>query len=167
MRFNFLNKRKKSADYLFRNTLERIELGVNRFEYGQDLSIQALNDIDELLKYCSEKNIYVTGFLPPYANRIYRCMINRDDKYAYINKIYPALNRKFSKYNYQIYDFSDVHACNSNDNEVIDGFHGSEVSYAKLLCKIASQNKIINNFVDTEKIKKLLKSKKNDFYLTD
>jgi hypothetical protein len=53
------------------------------------------------------------------------------------------------------YDFSDIASYGSNYKETIDGFHGSDKSYARLMLA-KSKNNILKPLINAELIIKLL-----------
>ena len=64
----------QQEDYKFVNTKERIVKGISRFEYGENIDNDTIKQLKNLLDYCSEKGIYVVGYIAPYAPSIYADM---------------------------------------------------------------------------------------------
>lgn len=146
-----------------KDTFERIEKGNSRFEYGDEVSGSALKDLEELLIYCKENKIYVVGFLPPYAPSVINKLKSKGHKYDYIWKINSNVSPIFKKYSYAWYDFTDLNESDVDvaDKEFIDGFHGSEVTYAKIFIKI-SNDPVLSPFSNQKKLKLLLLNPSND-----
>ena len=67
------------------------------------------------------------------------------------------------KYNSELYDLSHLSSYNSNDSEIIDGFHGGEVTYIRMLIKILESNSVLKNVTNIEKLKLDLKNKRNNY----
>ena len=126
-----INNDTTAADYNFSNTLDRIKNASGRFQYGQDINKKALLELDAILGYCKEHQINVVAFLPPYSDRVFGIMVENDNKYGYLKKIYAEVKPLFEKYNFEFYDFSNTSSCNSSDDEAIDGFHGGGIDLSK------------------------------------
>lgn len=161
-----INKDTIAGDYNYSDTFGRIERGDSRFQYGKTVNKKALAELDRFLKYCKTKHITIIAFLPPFADKVYNKM-NDSNNYAYLKGIYSSVRPIFDKYNYEIYDFSKVSSCNSNDNETIDGFHGGESTYQKLLISILDSGSILNKATNVKRLKTDLVKKKNNYLIYD
>lgn len=144
-------------DYLFVNTLDRIEYGKYRFEWGDNIDQDTLVQLQNLLTYCKDNNIYVIGFVAPFAPTIYETM-KESGNYGYIKEISPACEKLFNEYGYEFYDFIDVSNLNVTDDCFIDGFHGSEIVYGYMLEDMISRGSIIIQYIDISTTKSLLQN---------
>lgn len=114
----------------FEDSLNRIEGGHRRFEYGQEVYAEALQQINLILDFAEEKNIQIIGFLPPYAPLIYEEMINSKN-YDYIRKLPAELIEVFDQYDdHTFYDFSFVEGF--DNTYFVDGFHGDYRLYSHI-----------------------------------
>ena len=113
--------------------------------------------LDDFLNYCYIKDVYVIGFLPPYAQEIYD-KIKEDGGYEYIFKLRDELNSIFNKYDYQVFDFTDMSSFGAEKCEVIDGIHASEKAYLRLFIKMAESDKKLAKYVDIIYLKDKLES---------
>ncbi len=147
----------KADDYEFKDTLDRIKNGNKRFEYGEELYVKTINDLDDLLKYCSEKEIAVVGFLPPVAPTVYDTMLE-SGKYDYILKIPGKCEEIFNKYSFIFEDCLDMSEYGITDDYYIDGFHGSEVVYASITKLLLGLDKeeVLKDYIDAGKIDQML-----------
>lgn len=161
-----MNKDPAANDFNYSNTLDRIKQGNRRFQYCKSVNEKALSKLNELLKYCKDQQINVIAFLPPFADKVYDKM-QESGQYVYLKEIYHKIKPLFDKYNYEIYDFSKVSLCNSNDNETIDGFHGGEVTYQKLLISMLDSSSILSQVTSIKKLKNDLLKKKNNYIVYD
>ena len=159
-----ITKDKSVNDFEFLDTYSRIENGNRRFENSDSINNNALLELNLLLKYCKEEKIKVVAFLPPFAEKVCK-KINDLGKHGYINKIYPGITPIFKKYNYEIYDFTNVISCNSNDMEMIDGMHGGELTYQKILISMLDSNSVLNQVANKGRLKAGLNKKKNNFII--
>jgi hypothetical protein len=133
-----------SLDYMFVDTKKRISKGIRRFQYANDLYNKSIIELNNLLSYCSKKEIYVVGILPPYAPEIWAIMRNNEynDRYLYLSLIPDEIAPLFVKWKFSFFDFSDGLIVNSIDNEFIDGFHGSKKTYARMALKLRTENEV-------------------------
>ena len=139
-------------DYNYANTLERIRKGNMRFEYGKTVNEKALLELDTLLGYCRNNHIEVIAFLPPFSDKVYSSMIN-SGKYPYLDSLFVKIKAVHDAYGFEFYDFSNMSKCNSNDTETIDGMHGSEATYIKLLIKMLESGSKLNQVTSLQKLK--------------
>jgi hypothetical protein len=129
-----------NPDYQFSNTLRRIAEGTSRFQYGQEPFSGAIAELAAFLDLSRARNIYVVGFLPPYAHLIYEKMTSMPDQYAYLQKLEPTLRPMFEQRGFGFYDFSDLAWTGASDAETIDGFHASEKAYLRLFIQMVESD---------------------------
>ena len=159
-----LNNESSAHDYLFNDTFDRINKGISRFEYGNSIDKKTIFKIKELLKYCQKRGVKLIAFLPPYADSVYSKMIE-SGKYNYIKEIYICLKPLFEEFGFELYDFSSASLCTSNDNEMIDGFHGSDVTCQRMLIKMLENNSCLGEVTDISKLNYDLKNKCNNYII--
>ena len=147
-------------DYKFVDTFNRIETGTARFEWGEHIDEDAITQLENLLSYCEKNNIEVVGFIAPFAPSVYRKMCS-SGKYGYINEITSACKPIFDKYDFELYDYMDGAKIYDDDSYFIDGFHGSEVIYGKMLLDMTNNSFILDNIVNKRKINELLNERYN------
>lgn len=150
-----------AEDYNFLNTLSRIENGSQPFEYGNHIDEDTLEQLQSFLEYCYENNIYVIGYIAPFAPGIYQTMLNSGN-YGYLKEITPACEKIFEHYGYALYDYGDGAVLGVNDEYFIDGFHGSEVVYGLMIQDIIGKNGRLEQCIDKNKLDFLLNSKYNN-----
>lgn len=145
-----------SKDYMFHNTYANIKEGSHRFEYSDSIDCNSIKVLNKLLSYCHNHSIKVVAYLPPYAPSVMKYM-NRTGMYSYLYQIYPALLPLFKHYDYSLFDFSDGNIIGSMDTEFLDGFHGSEKTYLRMLIEMTKQdNTLLPYLQDTVKLKQLI-----------
>jgi hypothetical protein len=158
-----LNKKDTTArDYGFKNTFHQIKQGEGRWKYGDEVSNDAINKLNHLADYCKTKGIKLVAFLPPYANKVYRKM-QQSDNYEYITRIAENIKNE----NFEFYQFNSSISCDSNDNEMIDGLHGGEKTYLRILLSILDKNTNLNEICNKEKLKSELRSPINNHLVFD
>jgi hypothetical protein len=149
-------------DFGYSDTYDRINKGTGRFQFADNMNMEAVMVLEDLLKFCAANNIYVISILPPFADKVYKKMVE-SGKFGYLNQIYPTLAPVFKKYGFEIYDFSTMALANSSDAETIDGFHGSEVAYLRLLIKMLESGSELSRFANLEKLRRDILHKQNNF----
>lgn len=159
---SLINKNNSAKDYNYNDTFKRIDNGNRRFEYAKNTNSKAILILNEFLLFCKKSNIKVVGVLPPFADKVYDRML-KSNNYQYINKIYPTVKPIFKKYNFEVYQFNTVKDCNSNDNETIDGFHGGEKTYLKLLINMLENDSYLNSICDIKKLRADLNNAINNY----
>lgn len=141
----------RAEDYEFKDTFQRIANGESGYEYGQEINRETLQCAERLLAYCESHDIIVIGVIPPYCPTALNQM-EQSGKYEYLWKIAPNLERIFQDYHYELYDFTDIREIGCDDSYFVDGFHGSEVAYGKILYEISEQSPALRSYVDRDKL---------------
>ncbi|EKD55800.1 MAG: hypothetical protein ACD_59C00033G0008 [uncultured bacterium] len=150
-------------DFKFRDTFDRIDKGISRFEYGSEISSGALKELKAFLEECKSRNIYVIGFLPPFAHGVFEKLKTMKDKYGYLFKLEPAIKKIFNEFGYNFFDVSDMRDVGSSDIEAIDGFHGSEKTYLRIFIKLIENDDRLKKYSDINYLKRRLKESKSNF----
>lgn len=144
---NVYRNPEEDGDYLFADTLKRIENGVSRFEWGDHIDQDTLEQLDKLLSYCTQNDIEVIGFLPPFAPTVYETM-EETGNYGYLAEIEPACVDLFNRYNFEFYNYMDGAYFDVTDDYFIDGFHGSEIVYGYIIKDMVSKGSEISSYTD-------------------
>ena len=142
-------------DFHFRDTLGRVKRGDLGFQYGNDISSEALAAIPELLDYCKRRGIHVVAFLPPFAPTLLDTM-RRTGRYDYIDKIAKEAGPVFREHGVELFDFTDMRTFGSSDFEAIDGWHGGEKAYLRMFIIMAEHDPVLASEVDLPALKQRL-----------
>ena len=151
-----------ASDFEFKDTFSRIEKGDRRFQYGSVISTNFNDQLDELLEFCESNQIYVIAFLPPFANEV-QSKIKENGNYTYMNEATEVARVHLKKYNFEFWDLSDLNLYGSNDKEVIDGFHGGELTYQKMLIYMLEHNSELLEYTDSNRLKTDLQNQRNRY----
>lgn len=135
---------KSQPDYHFEDCLTRIKKAERRFEYGTSIDLKTVADLKQILLYCTEKNIKVIAFIPPFAPTVQREILKQGDNYKYMRLIYPTIKNLFDSQDSFLYDFQYTDIIDSPDKEFIDGLHGSKRTYLKMWLYMMNNNFVIN-----------------------
>ncbi len=118
-------------------------------DYGASLSESNLAGIDKLLALCKSKNIYVIGYLSPYAVEMYDALESEQNSYGETYRNAPSVIQPlFMKYKYDFYDVRNLTAIGSSDSELYDSEHPTEKSTIRLLIYLAEREPKLSAYVD-------------------
>jgi hypothetical protein len=161
-----INKDPSAIDYNYNDTYSRIKRGKRRFQYGSEVNQRALNELDKLLSFCHQYNIYVVAILPPFANKVNE-RLRSTENYSYMYSINKEAKPLFEKYDFELWDMTFLNKFNSGDNETLDGFHGGEVSYIKMLIFLIENDSILKRYTNLDLLKSDLENRLNRFIVYD
>ncbi|MBN7812918.1 hypothetical protein J0A68_18320 [Algoriphagus sp. H41] len=147
-------------DFGFRDTFERIDRGVARFEYGSELNAKAMQKLDELVTFCEDKGIKLIAFLPPFAPSVAK-RLSDSGKHDYLWMLPGQLDKALSGTGAELWDFTDVQSLGIGDDAFLDGFHGSEYCYLKMVANMVERHSVLERYVDLDRIEKLAAQPKN------
>lgn len=139
----------------FADTRERMRTGTRTMEPSADILPAALDEIRELLVYCRRRHIAVIALIPPYAPSIARDL-RASPRWSYMTKLTAALRPIFDKEGGTLGDFTDVSALGTADDEFIDGLHGSEKTYARIMISISEASPVLMKWVDADALRSRL-----------
>lgn len=126
-------------DYKFTDTLNRIETGRSRFEWGNHIDPETLIQLEILLAYCKDNEIQVVGFLAPFAPTVYKAMEDSNN-YEYLKEITPSCRELFFRYGFSFFDYMNPIQLKVTDDYFLDGFHGSDVVYGYIIEDFIEKN---------------------------
>lgn len=148
----------RNPDYNFDKSYERIENGSLNFRYGNKVAEESVQYLKEFLDYCNKKNIKVIGFIPPYAPAVIEKM-EQSSNYEYMGKIADEVEPIFDEYDFEFYDYIDVSFLECDDTYFVDGFHGSEVVYGKMLVDMCEKGSDLKNMIDAPQLENLIENR--------
>jgi hypothetical protein len=65
--------------------------------------------------------------------------------HTYLNQIEPEISKLQKKYDFEFFVYNQVSDCGSTDDECIDGRHGSEKTYTRLLIDMLQNGSMLKN----------------------
>ncbi len=139
-------------DYNYANTLDRISKGDRLFQYGEQVNKMALLELESILEFCKSKHIKVVAFLPPFADKV-NSELSRMGRYQYMDSIFINSQSLFSDNTAELYDYSKLISVGSDDSETIDGFHGGEATYQKMLIRMLEAGSDLNSVSNVDQLK--------------
>lgn len=148
----------------FASTFDMMKRGVIYFRHGRDVSAEAVRHLRGLLAYCSNRNIKVVAFLPPYAVAICEKIKAMRNEYSYMFKLRETLAPVFDEFGFELFDFTDPGSIGSDRREYYDGFHASEKAYLRMFIKMAGSGKLLKEYgEDPESLKLRLAGTKGPY----
>lgn len=142
----------EDTDVGFADTINLIENEGQRFEYGEHVNAEHLAHILSLVRSLQEQGIQVALFFPPLAPAAYQEMNRHRDHYGYLSELRQSLHQA----GLEFYDFEDPSSVSTTNCEFIDGFHGGDITNARLLLSMARQNAHVRAFADIPALKKMI-----------
>jgi hypothetical protein len=139
---------RKPSDYQFRNTLKRVEYGTPRFEPAPELSGEHADALAEILCKLRSRGVRVYLFLPPLAQPVYDALYDREDEYP---RLFD-LSRALAERDVEVRDYSNPQSLRATDCEFIDGLHGGDVVYARILRDLADKYPSLVQHMDIMKL---------------
>lgn len=152
-----------NGDSGFKNSITDVEKGLAGFKYAAMPDEKSLHGFLAMLEILKKNNIYTLIFFPPYASPINEHMDKLGDKYAYIGGLKNTLRQNHVTY----YDFTDASILGSNDCEFVDGFHGGEVLYARIVNAMAANDDTLKRYVDNAYLQKVISEHKGKAFVPD
>ena len=88
-------------------------------------------------------------------------------RYHYIDSLYNLSKEMFFKKGFELWDMQSLKDFDSNDEETIDGFHGGEVTYLKMLIYMLKHKSLLNNYANIIELENDLINAQNRFIVYD
>jgi len=144
----------QTVDVSFKYFLNEMKYLRALFRYGKHVSEERLKLLDEIIYKIKQEGIKLIVFIPPLPYNVYKVM--KDSKeYDYIEELISHVSSlKVPNFNYLSLDNEF-----SNNCEYIDGIHGGDVVYKRILLDIYNSKKDenFNKMLNIEQIKKDIK----------
>lgn len=140
-------------DQLFLNTLARIRDGNNRFEKSEQPDADLLSRTCAALKKLNSQINHTVVIAPPFASVVWKAMAKGGYEYIGLshNKITECVGTDV------FHSFvTGENIPGSTDCEFIDGFHGGDVTYARILSIVAAEDGAAKHYVDTDYLNQFL-----------
>lgn len=131
---NILTGFRKSPDIAFKSTLQRIKKGSDKFRHGQNISEDAWSSLMNFMVKARDNNIRVVLFYPPLSDKAYDAINREPIGYKYIKLLTERLEKTGVFFN-----FHNPTKLSATECEFVDGFHGGEVVYARLLKEMSKK----------------------------
>ena len=143
---------KPPFDYRFHDTLAQVHYGIKAFyRAAPSQPAPSMEHLDALAEICCRlrsRGIQTFIFIPPLSRQVLEAMRQYEDGYPHLFQLREALAER----GLDVLDFSDPRSFASSDCEFVDGFHGGEIAYARILQRMADRWPALLSFVHMERI---------------
>ena len=136
----------ENGDENFNDTFKKIRDGYGRFKYGNELSIDRVSILYKILELIKSNNTKIIVFIPPLANATYEEM--KGYQYDFIDRFRELVK----SLNIENYDYHDLSVITQNDCECVDGYHGGDVVYSRILKDMYDDNSSISKYLNIDNI---------------
>lgn len=141
--------RRAPEDPGFRDTLGRISSGTSQFRHAGAMLDSRVAELREAIAYFKENGIEVITFLPPLAPRVLDEIQRQGSLYGYLEPFRSAVSDVAPQH----FDFLDSRVLDSGECEFVDGFHGGEITTARILARMADNTETsLSTYVDRAQI---------------
>jgi hypothetical protein len=123
-------------DQGFANTLARLASADGPFEHGNHAAAARFAQFDALLANLQREGVTPVVILTPLAGRVLAAIRGMGEAFGYVAEVRAYL----AGLEVESYDFLDPAALGADDCEFVDGFHGGEVVYQRILLAIVERN---------------------------
>lgn len=140
-----------SIDFRFKRTLDQASLGLGAFLYADNYSPSGVLRFNQIIDRLHRSNIQTLIVLPPWPNPVYK-RLRTTNKLLYVDKLATELNKSNT-----LFDFTNPNNIQgANDCEFIDGVHGGEIIYARMMLQMAQQDKYLHSVSNIEYLSDLI-----------
>jgi len=147
-----ISGKEKNYDELFLVSLHNMEHNLDRFEYGRKVAPIHWQNFLDMVNFIHSKGSKLVVFIPPLAPTVAQRMKDFRQEYSFIDDLRNLLE----SHGIQYYDFHDPNVLKTSDCEFIDGIHGGDVVYGKILMYMAQRDNelwpVVEKKYITEKI---------------
>lgn len=148
---------KPPYDYRFADTLNQVETGIKAFYHaGENDAGPASSHVEAFADICcrlKSRGVEVYVFIPPLSNKVIEALRANSKAYVHLFELRKALLAR----GVDALDFSDPRALNAGDCEFVDGFHGGEVAYARILRRLVDRWPALLEYVRLEKLDAIIR----------
>ena len=140
----------------FKVSFSHIDAGDSHYVHGGTVSPAALRELELLLDECHARGIHVIGFLPPFAHAVWAKMMARENDYGYLLQLEGALRPLLESRGGEFYDFSDLATLGADDTEAVDGHHGSDKAYLRIVIAMLKAGSQLAEFANASELEAVL-----------
>lgn len=123
----------------FSEVLQRIAQGKDRFEWGDAVSAEDIARFRSAVAHLENAGATVIMFMPPLSRPAYDAILSRSKQYRFLTE----LPRTFLQVGLNVHDYTDPARVSAGDCEFLDGYHGGEVAYARIVARLAQQHRSV------------------------
>ena len=126
----------KSVAERLADTHERIKNGNRRFERADKVDQNELAKLKYLIHEVKMNGCHVIVILPPLPNEIYQTLMDSTGHSAFMRQYEQGVREVCEYENVSFLDCSNMAWLGATDEEALDGFHGSERTYGRIVLRL-------------------------------
>lgn len=130
----------------FKQTMHKIEKGLERFKYAEHIDPSRLRYLKKILDFCQKHDIEPIVMIPPVSPTIAQKLGSMPDQFAHIQELRSAIK----SLGVEAHDYHDPENIASDDCEFYDGFHGGDVTYQRILLDMAERESALAPVIATD-----------------
>ena len=153
-----------SIEERFADTYQRIEKGERRFEAADHIDADELAKLEALINHMRQRGCHVVVFLPPFPNQIYQTLLDSDRHGGFMIQFEDAVKEVCIAQNIPFFNFSNMEWLGASDAEAIDGFHGSERTYGRIVLQFQKDDALVP-YINAEYIEDCLRESNHPFQI--
>lgn len=155
-----LYRPERFQDPAFNNTIWRIQNSHSQFVHGQEVDPARIELFGSIVAMLKAKNIQTIIFFAPIAHGVFEVMDTKfKEKYGYLSRLFlQAKDLGIDNF------FNPNLIAGSSDCEFYDGFHGGDITYARILLELSKRHPKFLQSLNLDAITSSIKLKKNHAY---
>ncbi len=142
--------------------LKLIDQGVRFFDFGNEVSPNALDELERLAAFCEQRKIHLVAFLPPFSHAAYE-RFKANGNHEYMFKIAGAAGPILARHGFALHDFIDLAALGIPDAQAFDMVHPTEKGMLRLFLRLAESDTVLPRYCDASALHNLLSRTDSDF----
>ena len=159
--------RPQTSEQRLAESLARLTNGQDHLTSGDRIADSAMSALESVLQFCRDHSIEALGFSPPYAPAILDRM-NEQGRHSYLQVYTGKVSALFEKYDFVFMDSLDPTTRGGSDDDMMDGFHGSEFLMASIYRTFLEQRpQVLGRYTDAAALDELIRNRKHPFLLFD
>lgn len=143
---------KHPFDYKFVDTLTQVHYGIKAFYRSttgaEGPNPEHLDALSEIVCRLRSRGIKTFIFIPPLSERVLALMRDQASGYGHLFNLRASLQER----GINALDCTNPKLYGSGDCEFIDGFHGGEVAYVRIIRQLVDFSPALLDYVNMEKI---------------
>jgi hypothetical protein len=114
-------------------TIDRIRSGTDRFERANSIAYDRLSRLEDFLNSAAQKNVMVAGYSIPLEPMVHAAIMQSDGHKEFYRQYLRSTAEVFERTGHPFLHADDPRAWGFDSSHMVDGFHASEVLFARLV----------------------------------
>ena len=150
------------------HTLDRIQKGTNRFERAKAVSPKSIEHLSSFLEQANQHGVVVVGYTIPLEPQVFRALTSSAEHKDFFADYRTTMMKTFAAANQPLVDANDPSKWGLGPQNMVDGFHGSELVAARILIEMTKQPEVARALGECDlRAMELLQNAKSEHSLLD